>query len=109
LEIGSWSKEKVNKKVIESAFTELTNEFRSNSLLDADFASLSDICQYMLKFRSRIEPLRGSTIKVMTPTGEAVFPRYFECVLNEERWPVVARNIEIMSATVDMIMTSHQG
>jgi len=75
--------------------------------LDPDFALLNEICHDILMFRPRIEALRSSTIKVMTPSGGAVTPRYFECVLNEARWPAVAHNIETMLATVGKIMNSH--
>lgn len=72
--------------------------------LDPDFAPLRDLCSDMLNFRKRIESLRHSNLKVRTAHGHLVVPRYYNCILSEDRWPDVAYGIEGMLAGVEKLM-----
>ena len=72
--------------------------------LDSELAHLDELGAQVLGFHSRLESLRGSTMRVGTPSGALVTPQYFECILNEMRWPVFAESVESMLATVDNMM-----
>lgn len=76
--------------------------------LGDDFSSLNDICQDILDFRTRIESLRVSKLQIMTPSGETVIPRYFECVLNESRWPTIAHKIKAMLGGVSKLIATQK-
>ncbi|GJQ48523.1 MAG: hypothetical protein HKUEN01_09090 [Candidatus Kuenenia stuttgartiensis] len=62
--------------------------------LDPDFHYLKDVCSQMLGFRSRIEVLRKSQLKVQRESGRAlVLPEYFESILKEEKWHIYCEHI----------------
>jgi phosphatidylserine/phosphatidylglycerophosphate/cardiolipin synthase-like enzyme len=54
---------------------------------------LEELCDDMLNFRARLEKVRRTSLKVMTPNAQVLTPAYFNNIFTEQRWKKYSKKI----------------